>query len=83
MPKQVRINFYAEEQQPSPISSVEMALPSLFRKIYRELSQEEKQTIQYTSFHVAIRCNDAACYAHFDLLKNWLDRIEIIFNDEY
>ena len=37
MPKQVRINFDSEKQQPSPISSVEMALPSLFGKIYREL----------------------------------------------
>ena len=25
--------------------------------------------------------DDAAWYAHFDLLKNWLDRIEIIFNE--
>ena len=31
-----------------------MALPSLFGKIYRELSQEEKRTIQYMSSHVAI-----------------------------
>ena len=104
MSKQVKINFYAENQQPSPISSVQMALSSLYGKIYRELSQEEKQTIQYTSSHVAIckdkntllkiwdACmlycylhptnDDAAWYAHFDLLKNWLDRIEIIFKDD-
>ena len=94
MSKQVRINFYAEKQQPSAISSVEMALSSLFGKIYRELSQEEKQTIQFASSHVAI-CKDKntllkiwdACmlYCYLtnddDLLKNWLDRIEIIFNE--